>query len=94
MGRVIRSQGLVTAYTDKHPAYSSVNGPSGIGLTEGFFPDINAVSGQMETEGYDDLHWAALRNWTLGNYANGTKGLGVPSVYGGNFQTVSVSQKA
>jgi hypothetical protein len=33
-------------------------------------------------------------NWNLGNYANGTAGLGVPSLYGSNFQTVSVSQKA
>ncbi|ORX37007.1 type I phosphodiesterase/nucleotide pyrophosphatase [Kockovaella imperatae] len=94
MFEVIREQGLVTAYTDKHPAYSMLNGPSGLGLTDGFFPEINAVSGQQETEGYDDLHWSALTNWTMGNYANGTSGLGVPSVYGANFQSVSVSQKA
>jgi len=92
--RVIREQGLVTAYADKHPAYSSTNGPSGIGLTNGFFPEINAVSGQMETEGYDDLHWSALQNWTMGLYHNGTVPLpAVPAVYGANFQTVSVSQK-
>ncbi len=95
VSRVVRDQGLVTAYSDKHPAYSSTNGPSGIGLTNGFFPDINAANGQVETEGYDDLHWSALQNWTMGMYHNGTVPLpAVPAVFGANFQTVSVSQKA
>lgn len=39
---VARFAGFNTAYTDKHPAYEYVNGPSGLGLTEGYFPEINA----------------------------------------------------
>ncbi|KAF8524864.1 type I phosphodiesterase/nucleotide pyrophosphatase precursor [Hysterangium stoloniferum] len=91
---VARQNGLVTAYTDKHPAYQILNGPSGLGLTEGFFPEVNAAITQMQTEGYDDLHWSALNNWTMGHHFNGTAGLTTPSIYGADFQTFSVSEKA
>ena len=43
--RVIRQPGPVTAYTDKHPVYVTVNSPSGLGLTEELFPEINTLSG-------------------------------------------------
>jgi hypothetical protein len=39
------------------PAYQIVNGPSGLGLSESFFPEVNAAITQGQVEGYDDLHW-------------------------------------
>lgn len=32
-----------TAYTDKHPSYDLVRGPSGKGLDVGYFPEIQSV---------------------------------------------------
>jgi len=37
---------------------------------------------------------SALRNWTLGNWANGTKNpSGAPSLYGADFQTITWAQQ-
>jgi hypothetical protein len=35
----VRAAGLQTAYADKHPAYDLVRGPSGTGVSEGYFPE-------------------------------------------------------
>jgi hypothetical protein len=52
-----RGNGLVTAYADKHLSYEFVNGPSGIGLTQGYFPEIASVNSTLEAqEAWDDLH--------------------------------------
>jgi hypothetical protein len=54
-----RANGLVTAYADKHLSYEFLNGPSGIGLTQGYFPEIASVNGTLEAqEAWDDLHCA------------------------------------
>src|SRR5271169_4516136 len=103
--------------TDKHPSYEIFNGPSGTGIyvhsssestneKEGYFPEINAVDTIVgPTEVYDDLHWQAIYNWTVGNFRrpaqcfmlmeeNGTKDPhGTPDLYAGNFQLFSVAQK-
>ncbi len=39
---VAKSAGLRTAWTDKHPAYEWVNGPSGTGVDDLFTPEINS----------------------------------------------------
>lgn len=39
---VARAAGLHTAYSDKHPAYDLVNGPSGQGVADLYTPEINA----------------------------------------------------
>jgi hypothetical protein len=52
-----RGNGLVTAYADKHLSYEFVNGPSGVGLSEGYFPEVASVAGTLSAqEGWDDLH--------------------------------------
>jgi hypothetical protein len=52
-----RANGLVTAYADKHLSYEFLDGPSGIGLTQGYFPEIASVDGTIEAqEAWDDLH--------------------------------------
>jgi Type I phosphodiesterase / nucleotide pyrophosphatase len=54
---VARTNGLVTAYADKHLSYEFVNGPSGDGLTQGYFPEIASIDDTLEaTEAWDDLH--------------------------------------
>ncbi|KAK9327357.1 alkaline-phosphatase-like protein [Lipomyces starkeyi] len=90
-----RGNGLVTAYADKHPSYEFLNGPSGVGLSQGYFPEIASVDGTLEAYlAWDDLHWSALKNWTDGNWANGTENpSGAPSLYGANFQAITFAQQ-
>lgn len=81
-----------------------MRGPSGTGLTTGYFPEINADVGNgdaytvnvTECMKYDSLHVAALLDWLDGNVPDNSEGsLGgtVPTLFGGNFQSVSVGQK-
>jgi Type I phosphodiesterase / nucleotide pyrophosphatase len=52
-----RANGLVTAFADKHPSYEFLNGPSGVGLSQGYFPEIASVDSTLEAqEAWDDLH--------------------------------------
>ena len=52
-----RANGLVTAYADKHLSYEFVNGPSGLGLSQGYFPEIASFDGTLKAqEAWDDLH--------------------------------------
>lgn len=54
---VVRAAGLQTAYADKHPAYDIVRGPSGKGLSEGYFPEQAATPATLNaTIAYDQLH--------------------------------------
>ncbi|KIJ39829.1 hypothetical protein M422DRAFT_257430 [Sphaerobolus stellatus SS14] len=94
---VVVEAGLKTAYTDKHPAYDLMRGPSGKGLSEGFFPEINAIGPTVEdTIAYDLLHVNAFLNWIDGKdvaNAEGSLGGKAPALFGRNFQAVSVAQK-
>jgi hypothetical protein len=40
---VIRAAGYHTAWSDKHPAYDLVNGPSGSGVADLYTPEINSL---------------------------------------------------
>jgi Type I phosphodiesterase / nucleotide pyrophosphatase len=52
-----RANGLVTAFADKHLSYEFLNGPSGSGLSQGYFPEIASIDNTLEaTEAWDDLH--------------------------------------
>lgn len=42
---IIKASGKQTAYVDKHPAYDIVRGPSGTGLSTGYFPEIASIPG-------------------------------------------------
>lgn len=90
---VVHSKGKATAYTDKHPAYDIVRGPSGKGLTEGYFPEINAVPVAVnETIWYDQLHVDAFLTWLDGKdpeHAEGSLNGTIPTLFGGNFQAGS-----
>src|SRR5262249_14829497 len=95
---VAREAGLQTAYVDKHPAYEIMNGPSGKGLSAGYFPEINGVDNTVNaTISYDELHVQAWLNFidgiTPANSSGSLNPPSMPSLMGGNFQAVSVAQK-
>jgi hypothetical protein len=101
---VIHASGRRTAWTDKHPAYEIVSGPSGKGLDELFAPEINSTSipgnasddwtkDPVNTRTYDGFKVAGVLNQIRGYDHTGVKYVGVPAMFGMNFQAVSVSQK-
>jgi predicted AlkP superfamily pyrophosphatase or phosphodiesterase len=96
---VVRASGGVTAWADKHPAYDLVNGPSGQGVQDLFTPEItnnngfDATVSVVCTVANDQLKVNAILNEIHGRHHDGTPGLGVPEVFGMNFQAVSVGQK-
>ncbi|GAB7351219.1 hypothetical protein MBLNU459_g1655t1 [Dothideomycetes sp. NU459] len=93
---VVRSKGLQTAYTDKHPAYDIMRGPSGKGLSVGYFPEIAAVANNVNAIiAYDQLHVNAFLDWLDATTPANSEGnlTAVPSVFAGNFQSLNVAQK-
>ena len=53
---VARQHGLRTAWSDKHPAYEILNGPSGTGVQDLFTPEINSSADPSNPDGAD---WTA-----------------------------------
>ena len=96
---VVRASGGITAWADKHPAYDLVNGPSGQGVQDLYTPEItnnngfDATVSVVCTIANDQLKVNAILNEIRGLHHDGTPGLGVPEVFGMNFQAVSVGQK-
>ena len=95
---VVKRNGGRTAWADKHPAYDLVNGPSGKGVDDLYTPEITNVNGTDATVSVDctvandQLKVKAILNQINGLASNG-KPSGVPTVFGMNFQAVSVGQK-
>ncbi len=99
---VARSHGLRTAWSDKHPAYEILNGPSGTGVQDLFTPEINSVADNAGddwttdnalTQLYDSTKVAAVVNELEGFDHSGTRRLGTPAILGMNFQSVSTAEK-
>jgi hypothetical protein len=97
---VAKAARLRTAWSDKHPAYDIVNGPSGKGVDDLFNPEIAFVgpSGSPadnvpNAEAYDDIKVAAILNEIDGKDHTGKSVVGTPAIFGMNFQAVSVGQK-
>ena len=95
---VVRAAGLRTAWTDKHPAYDIVNGPSGRGVDDLYTPEIAAVGGIFTADVADAVHYdtrkvKAVLNQIDGFDHTGATRVSVPAVFGMNFQAVSVGQK-
>ena len=88
-----------TAWADKHPAYDLVNGPSGKGVDDLYTPEITNAPGFDNTVSVvctaqnDALKVPAVLNQIRGLTHDGTKKVGVPTIFGMNFQAVSVGQK-
>ena len=99
---VARAHGLRTAWSDKHPAYEILNGPSGTGLQDLFTPEINSVAdaagddwttNNALTQVYDSTKVAAVLNEIDGYDHSGARRVGTPAVFGMNFQSVSTAEK-
>jgi predicted AlkP superfamily pyrophosphatase or phosphodiesterase len=98
---VIREAGMRTAWSDKHPAYDLLNGPSGKGVQDLYTPEINSIAadGNVYTANianviyYDGLKVKAILNEIDGKDSSGKNKVGVPAIFGMNFQAVSVGQK-
>lgn len=119
---VIHRAGGYTAWSDKHPAYSSVAGPgNGSNLDDFYSPEINstvvALPGVTTPLGmscnpvpdpsqtgawtdsfqniqcYDTLKVDAILNEIDGYNHNRTHKAPVPTIFGMNFQVVSVGEK-
>lgn len=99
---VARAHGLRTAWSDKHPVYEIVNGPSGTGVQDLFTPEIDSLApgydgnwaqDNFATRQYDHYKVKAVLNQIDGLDHSGTTRLGMPAVFGMNFQSVSTAQK-
>jgi len=90
---VIRQSGRRTAWSDKHPAYDFVNGPSGKGVDDLFTPEVRPFRDIKNIQSYDDLKVAAILNEIDGKDHTGLRQVGVPALFGMNFQAISVAQK-
>jgi hypothetical protein len=102
---VAKQAGLHTAWSDKHPAYSILDGQSGTSIDDLFTPEINsdaAASGfttgdwtksNAATRQYDGYKVQAVLNEIDGFDHSGTAKAGVPAIFGMNFQSVSTAEK-
>jgi hypothetical protein len=106
---VAHDHGLRTAWSDKHPAYEALEGSSGNGIDDLFTPEIdsNALEpdgtpypGEISWTGdnaatmqYDSYKVQAVLNEIDGYDHSRTTKVGVPAIFGMNFQTVSTAEK-
>ncbi|RMI32953.1 phosphodiesterase [Nocardia stercoris] len=100
---VLHQAGRLTAWSDKHAAYSILEGRNGDAIDDLFTPEINSLSPKGDgsdwtkdekyTQQYDGYKVQAVLNEIDGKDHSGTKQVGEPAVFGMNFQSVSVAQK-
>lgn len=96
---VVKASGGRTAWEDKHPAYDLVNGPTGNGVDDLYTPEITNVNGLDNTHSVvctvmnDQLKVQGILNEINGFTHDGKTKVGVPAVFGMNFQGVSVGEK-
>jgi len=127
---VIKFAGGYTAWSDKHPAYEILRGPTGEGIDDLYTPEINSdphnapagtVNGvplaaslalcdgttnslptaklsdyttcEPTVQAYDDTKVQAIINQIDGKLSDGSIATTVPTLFGMNFQAVSVAEK-
>ncbi|MGA7929356.1 MAG: alkaline phosphatase family protein [Candidatus Sulfotelmatobacter sp.] len=121
---VVHAAGGYTAWSDKHPSYSAVNGPgNGTNVDDYYAPEINSIpvalpgvsagstscnplpdqtavaasdtwtNSFQNIQCYDTLKVNAILNEINGKTHNGAASAPAPTVFGMNFQAVSVGQK-
>ncbi len=106
---VAHEHGLWTAWSDKHPAYEVLSGPSGNGVDDLFTPEIDSnalepggtpypgeiswTEDNAATMQYDSYKVQAVLNEIDGYDHSRTTQVGVPAIFGMNFQTVSTAEK-
>ena len=91
---VAHAAGLRTAVADKHPSYEILSGPSGTGLDDFYGPEFNAAKADItKIMANDELKVAAVLNQMDGLNHQGTATVGVPAIFGMNFQAPNIGQK-
>jgi hypothetical protein len=98
---VIKAAGFRTAWSDKHLTDEIIVGPSGAGVDDLYIPEIAAVNDSgvtttkslALTEQYDDGKVQAIVNQIDGYDHTRSNHVGVPAIFGMNFQAVSVAQR-
>ena len=93
---VIREAGGRTAWSDKHLAYEFTHGPSGHGVMDLYTPEVRNASAARSLpamEEFDDIRVQAIINEIDGMDHTGATRVGVPTIFGMNFQAVSIGQK-
>lgn len=101
---VVSAAGGYTAWADKHPAYSIVQGPSGHGVDDLYTPEIgqngegkngvkSITSSIKRTEKYDSHKMQAILNEISGLTHSGQKSAPVPNLFGLNLQSMNVAEK-
>jgi hypothetical protein len=104
ISNVIHDDGLLTAWSDKHPSYQILDGPEGNGIDDLFTPEINSdaigypagddwTSDNQATMQYDDYKVQAVLHEIDGLDHSGADLVGTPAIFGMNFQTVSTAEK-
>ncbi|NYH25925.1 alkaline phosphatase family protein [Paraburkholderia bryophila] len=93
-----------TAWADKHAwGYDWLNGPSGTGVDDLSRTEINSIDPATNTnytdlythtEQFDNLHVQSVIDEIDGKDSTGQSSVAVPTVFGTNFQTLSVAEKA
>jgi hypothetical protein len=101
---VVQQAGLRTAWSDKHPSYLVLAGPSGTGVDDFFTPEIDsqaigypagvAWDGDVAaTMKFDSYRVQAVLNEIDGYNHSRTKHVGVPGLFGMNFQSVTTAEQ-
>lgn len=106
---VAHDHGLRTAWSDKHPAYEALEGPAGNSIDDLFTPEIDSnalepsgtpypgeiswTEDNAATMQYDSYKVHAVLNEIDGYDHSRTTQVGVPAIFGMNFQTVSTAEK-
>ncbi|SIT51911.1 Type I phosphodiesterase/nucleotide pyrophosphatase [Paraburkholderia piptadeniae] len=93
-----------TAWADKHAwGYDWLNGPSGRGVDDLSRTEINSINpatgndytdAYKNTEIFDNFHVNSIINEIDGKDSTGKRDAPVPTLFGTNFQTLSIAQKA
>ena len=98
---IIKAAGYRTAWSDKHLADEMNQGPSGQGIDDLYLLEINAnnafgvgVTKSFDfTKVFDGMKVQGILNQINGLDHTGVTNVGVPTIFGMNFQAVSVVQR-
>jgi len=101
---IIKAAGYRTAWSDKHLADEMIQGPSGQGVDDLYVLEINGnnacpsctvstTKSLDATKAFDDLKVQGILNQINGLDHTGANNVGVPTIFGMNFQAVSVAQR-
>ena len=98
---VVKAAGYRTAWSDKHLTDEIVQGPSGNGVDDLFVLEIagnnafgTSITKSLDaTKAFDDIKVQGILNQINGLDHTGVSTVGVPALFGMNFQAISVGQR-